>query len=124
MNNHYINKKQWGETMAKGIGGWAFLIGLVLAVVIAIFGVDQAWAIYVLAVLGLIVGFLNVTDKEMVKFLVAAIAFMLTNQALGAIVGGLPAGDILTSFFQLVNVFIAPAAAIVAISALYSITKD
>ncbi len=112
--------------MAKGIGGWAFIIGLILAILISIFGALQGtWAIYVLAILGLIVGLLNVTEKEMVKFLIAAIAFMVTFQSLSWIAPKIPLiSEFLTNFFSLVNVFIAPAAFVVAISALYSITKD
>ena len=111
--------------MSKGIGGWAFIIGLVLAVVIAIVGAASgSWAYWVLAVLGLIVGLLNITDKEVVKFLVAAIAFMVTFQALGGIVANMPLGDFFARFFQLVSVFIAPATAVVALVALYGLTRD
>ena len=97
----------------------------ILAVIIAVFGVGTgSWAYFVLAVLGLIVGLLNITDREVVRFLVAAIAFMVTFQSLGGIADAMPlAGAFLVSFFGLVNVFIAPAAAVVALSALYSTSR-
>jgi len=111
--------------MAKSIGGWAFIVGLVLAIVIALLGVQQNWAIYVLAILGLIVGLMNVSDKEVLKFLVAAIAFITTFTALSKVFAPIPLiGGFLESFFGLLVVFVAPATAVVAISALLSITKD
>jgi len=50
-------------------------------------------AYYVLAILGLIVGLFNVTDKEMVRFLVASIAFMVTFNSLSDIVSACPLGN-------------------------------
>jgi hypothetical protein len=112
--------------MGVKIGGIAFIVGLVLAVIVAIMGANNAsWAIYVLAVLGLIVGLMNVTEKESLKFLVASIAFITTFTALGTVVAPLgTVGDFLSNFFGLLVVFVSPAAAIVAISSLLAITKD
>lgn len=110
----------------KGIGGWAFLIGLVLAIVIAIIGSNAApWAITTLAILGLIVGLFNITGKEVVPFMIAAITFIVTFQSLSAILGKIPAvGGFFGNFFELLVVFVAPAAAVVAFSALLVLTKD
>jgi hypothetical protein len=107
------------------LGGWAFVIGLVLAIIIAMFGANATWPVYVLAVLGLIVGLLNVTDRETLPFLIAAIAFLLTFGTLGSIVSAIPGiGGATASFFGLVTVFIAPAAAVVAFKALFEQTRN
>lgn len=116
--------------MAKSkfkLGAWAFVIGLFLAVILAfLVGTNTPdWAIFVLAVIGIIVGILNVSGKEVQKFLVAAIAFLLSFQALSAVFTVMAVGWVAVgTFFSLLNVFIAPAAAIVAIKALFSIVKD
>ncbi|MFT4303724.1 MAG: hypothetical protein ACMXYG_04105 [Candidatus Woesearchaeota archaeon] len=110
----------------KGIGGWAFLIGLVLAIIIAIIGADSApWAITTLAILGIIVGLFNITGKEMVPFMIATLTFIVTFQSLSTVLGKIPGiGGFFENFFQLLIVFVAPAAALVAISALMILTKE
>ena len=50
------------------MGKCAFVVGLVIAVAGGL-GFEQAWFGWVLAVLGLIVGFLNINDKESQTFL-------------------------------------------------------
>lgn len=111
--------------MKKTLGGWAFVIGLIIAIVIAIVGTNQSWPIYLLLVLGLIVGLLNISEKEVGPFLIAAIAFMFTFTALSNVAEGIPAiGDTIASFLMLVNAFIAPAAAVVAFKELFAHTKN
>jgi len=105
-------------------GGIAFIIGMVLAILIALFGTTATWPIWVLAVLGLIVGLLNVTGRESGKFLLATIAFMVTFNALSRVFEPMGViGAFLNSFFGLLIIFVAPAAAIVAISSLIAITR-
>ena len=58
------------------IGHWAFILGLIISV-IAGFGGQIPALMTVLIVLGLIVGFLNVTEKESSAFLVGVIALLL-----------------------------------------------
>lgn len=106
------------------VGAWAFIVGLVLAIVIAIFGIQQAWPIYLLAILGVVVGLLNISDREVLPFLIATIAFLFTFATLSGIVSPIPGvGPSLASFFSLINVFVAPAAAVVAFKALFSQTR-
>jgi len=116
--------------MEKGsfnFGVWAFIIGLILAIVVALLSgpLPPDWAVIVLAILGIIVGLLNVTGKEVEKFLIAAIAFLLSFQSLSnvfiAISGGWTA---IGTFFNLISVFMAPAAAVVAIKALYNLARN
>ncbi len=71
------------------IGKWAFIVGLVIAVIAGIF-LQAAWVVWVLAILGVIVGFLYITAEETQNFLLAAIALTLSATALATIpmVGG------------------------------------
>jgi hypothetical protein len=111
--------------MKINFGGVAFIVGLILAVFIALFGAVGSWATWALAALGLVVGLLNVTGKESGKFLVASIAFIVTFNSLGTIFGVVPVvGPFIQSFFGQMVVFVAPATAVVAISSLIAITKN
>ncbi|MCX6750284.1 MAG: hypothetical protein NTZ83_02405 [Candidatus Pacearchaeota archaeon] len=106
------------------LGAWAFIIGLVIAIIIAIFGTNQTWPMYLLLFLGLVVGLLNITNREVGSFLLAGIAFLFTFTALSTLAGGIPLiGDTLAKFLNLVNAFIAPAVAVVAVKALFVRTK-
>jgi hypothetical protein len=65
-------------------GKWGFIIGLVIAVLAGLF-FQPTWAIWVLAILGVIVGLLNVTAEDTRGFLLAAIALTLSATALNTI---------------------------------------
>jgi len=109
------------------LGAWAFIIGLILAIIVAIVSstVVPQWAVIVLAILGIIVGLLNVTAGEAHKFLIAAIAFLLSFKSLGDVLTTLALGwGGVGTFFSLLSIFMAPAAAVVAIKALFALSKD
>jgi hypothetical protein len=97
-------------------GGWAFLAGMVLAVVAGLF-LEVPWGTFtwILALLGLVVGLLNVSTKEPQGFLLAAVALALSASA----VRSLPlVGGVLTNILANVVTFIAAAMLVVAIRAL------
>ena len=62
---------------SKGLGKWAFLIGIVIAVLASFLTAGATYIPFALLVLGLIVGFLNIADKDSTKFLIALIALMM-----------------------------------------------
>jgi hypothetical protein len=66
------------------IGKWAFILGLVLAVLAGLF-YQPDWAYWVLAILGVIVGLVNVTAEDTRGFLLAAIALVLSATALNTV---------------------------------------
>ncbi len=102
-------------------GSYAFLIGIVLAIIAAFVAVPML--ALVLAILGLIVGLLNVSDKETMPFLVAAIALGMGSAALAPF-STFPLMDKIVMVFQNIAVFVAPAAFIVAIKAIWTMAKD
>jgi len=79
-----------------------------------------------LVVLGIIVGFLNVTAKESHNFLVASMALILTTvvplEVLDSALPGL--GIAAKRTVQAIALFVAPAALIVASKAIYRLAKD
>lgn len=102
------------------IGKWAFIVGLVIAVLAGI-GLDQTWFTWVLALLGLIVGILNVTSGETQGFLLAAIALMLSANAVQEIPF---VGAQLTQILSNVVAFMAAAVLVVALRALFETVRD
>ena len=111
-------------TKKKGLGEWAFVLGVLLAVVAGLMSSLLPAGIVGLAlvVLGLIVGLLNIDKKETVNFLVAAIALMLTVLAQ---VENLPlVGQYLDSILGNILMFVAPAVLVVALKTIFSMGKD
>ena len=104
--------------MAK-YGKWTFLVGLVLAFG-ASFMSEQTWTIWVLAVLGVVAGFL-VTSADTKTFLLAAIGLSLSTKALETIPY---VGEWLTPLIANVMAFIGAAMLVVAVKALVETAKD
>lgn len=115
--------------VSQKVGSWAFILGVVIAIIAGLAaGAVVAYAGYitlVLVIIGLIVGFLNIGDKEIQPFLIAAIALMAVGAAnlvvLNTIIAGL--GTLLSIMVQNVAAFVAPAALIVALKAVYNLAK-
>jgi hypothetical protein len=102
------------------VGKWAFIVGLVLAVVVG-YIFQAEWVVWVLAVLGVIVGLLNVTREDTERFLLAAIAFALSVTALSTVpVLGLS----ITNILGYVAAFVAGAMVVVALKALFQTARS
>ncbi len=118
--------------MANQLGKWAFIIGAILAIIAGIgAGLAQTWAAgpwigAILVILGLVVGFVNISMKEVQGFLVAAIALLVAKTAgLVTLIPGLPdLGAILAGIVNMVIVLVAPAALIVALRAVYGFAAE
>ncbi|MFO8036418.1 MAG: hypothetical protein R6U57_07325 [Anaerolineales bacterium] len=101
--------------MNKQIGRWLFIAGLVLAVVAGLF-LQTAWTTWVLAVLGLVVGFFNITEAETKGFLIAAIALNVSASAFQ----GVPyVGSLVTNILGYVVAFVSGAMLVVALISLF-----
>ena len=111
--------------MGNKLGQWAFIIGVLLAIVVGVFAANLQNVIgtlsLILVLLGLVVGFLNITEKETTPFLVAAAALMLTATSvdtLNKIDLGVRLGLYLAGIVSQIAVFVAPAAVIVALKSI------
>ena len=101
------------------VGKWAFIIGLVVAVLAGLF-FQPGWAIWVLAILGLIVGLLNVTAEDTQAFLLASIALTLSATALNT----LPiVGTALSFILPFVVAFVAGATIVIALKELFQAAR-
>ncbi len=109
--------------MAKSLGAWAFLIGIILAVGLGIFsqGSIANWAAFTLAAIGIIVGFLNVTDKEVTPFLMAGVSLLLASYFGGQAMSALPLAK---GVMDAINILFAPATIIVALKSVFAMAKE
>jgi len=109
--------------MDEKIGSWAFIIGVVVAILAGILtaypmaGLEtiMVWIPLLLVLLGLIVGFLNIGDKEVQPFLLAAIALVVVGIAKAGLAEIPAIGFLLISIMGNIAVFAAPAVLIVSL---------
>ena len=117
-------------------GAWAFLIGVVLAVLIGLSTTlipipalaEYSAEIYgILVVLGIVVGFLNVTSKDSQTFLLAgAVLVIVSKFGMESVTGsliGIGIGDAVSSTFAALLALFVPATIIVALKTVFSITN-
>jgi hypothetical protein len=119
-------KDEKGQGMMAKVGPWAFILGLVLAAVMGLVLKPITIGMLVfLGVLGLVVGLLNVTDKETNTYLIASIAFLISASSFKVVLEPIPfIGEAAAPFLTNVVFFIAPGVAVVALKALYNLSKD
>jgi hypothetical protein len=112
--------------MGRSIGAWAFLIGVLVAVLIGA-GFSQATTttIGLLALLGLIVGLLNVTGEETTEFLLAGtVLVIVTGMGGNTINSALGVGNIISGILDAIMILFVPATIVVALKSVFTIAKD
>src|SRR3989338_750584 len=129
----YINKPLGGENqMEKKIGQYSFIGGVIIAVVLGLvpasaLGGATPWLASLLVVLGLIVGFLNVTGKETKEFmLVATVLVIAAFVAKGSeTLGGVEfIGPYLVGIFTQIIAFVVPATIVVGLKDIWSLGQN
>jgi hypothetical protein len=107
------------------IGMAAFSVGLVMAIIYGVIARDNASVILGLVILGIIVGLLNITRREIVLLLITAVALIVVGKAsfsaLDDLVNGL--GASLNGIVSYLAVFMAPAAVITAVRAIWAVGR-
>lgn len=101
------------------LGIWVFYIGVIVAIISGLIALGS-WTTWVLLIAGLVVGFLNVSDKNAVSFLIALLALSATGLALNAIP---TVGDIIGRIVANLVTFVSPAGLVVSLKALWSWCK-
>lgn len=122
MGEHTMARKKNRSVMEK-VGVWAYVVGFLIALIVALIspvGLASTW-IVVLAILGFIVGLLNIADSEVHLYLTASVAFIVSAWAFMAMIGN---WMFLKTFMQAIIVFTAPGALVVSFKALYHVAKD
>ncbi len=112
------------DNTVQRIGAWAFILGVILAIIIGLFGTGQAWVstwTSILVLLGLIVGLLNVTAKETRDYLLSAVVLVIVAgfgvQQLGSVS---VVGPYLAGILAAIMSFVIPATVVVALKEIYS----
>ena len=115
------------KVLSNLLGSWAFLVGILLAVITGVV-TGMGWANWdstmvtgVLAVIGLIVGILNITAKESNQFLLSGLVLILAS------VFGMSIMASVTTAPQILAALLAmfvPAVIIVAVKSIFSVSKN
>ncbi len=121
------------KSKSASLGGYAFIVGFVLAAIIGaatafnmLSGDLMGISLLVLAVLGLIVSAMNISDKEVGGYLLAAIALLLSANSFNSLAAIMGPKTLLfvSAFMNAVISFVGPATLLTAFKAIYSITRD
>lgn len=126
------------KSMLEAVGSWTFILGVILALLVGILSAfmrvkPQAMGMIaaIMAVLGLIVGLLNINDREVNSFIIAAIGLSVGSvslTSLGSIMTQTAAtaalGQMIQSAFSVFGTFVAGAVVIPALKSVYKISKD
>lgn len=67
---------------SNAIGSWAFLIGVILAVILGLFGTLTSTMMIILVIIGLLIGLFNIADEEVQPFLMSG-AILIIASAFG-----------------------------------------
>lgn len=117
------------------VGAWAFLIGVVLAILIGLLaGIFDSIEINpmilgILSILGVFVGYF-VAEKDVRTFLIASVSLVIVSYTgisgliLGAAVSGFGIGKIISSVLQTLLALFVPATIIVALKSVFSISSS
>ena len=110
------------KTAKRGnkIGGWAFLIGVILAVLLGFMGSLSISVLYILAVIGLIVGLLNIADEEATPFLMSGAVLIIASSLGQNVIGGI---SILSRILDALLAIFVPATIIVAIRNVFALAR-
>jgi|SRR3989338_4347728 len=125
------------KSKENNLGAWAFLVGVVLAVIVGIFTTlipipsltkYSAQVYGLLAILGLIVGgFIKIEGKESQTFLLAGtILVIISKFGMDSVRGsliGIGIGDTVSSVFAALLVLFVPATIILALKTVFSVAK-
>jgi len=103
------------------VGGWAFLLGVLLAVVVGLFpNAGTPGVMMILALVGLVVGLLNIGDKEVTQFLFSGLVLVLISSAGINLMADIPfVSGILTALL----VIFVPATIVVAVKNVLSLAR-
>lgn len=120
-------KKVKAKKTFGSLGSWSFLVGIILAVVLGLgFGVEAygATLVWIVFLLGLVVGLLNITDNEVSAFLTSGTILVLVS-FLGVQVGVFESlAPIIANVLRGILTLFVPATIIVALKAAFVLAEN
>ncbi len=102
------------------LGSWAFLVGVVLALIFAFVTMSDGIAL-TLFILGILIGLLNITSKQVQPFLLAAVALVIVS-SLGQ--GALVRIDWVLNMLNNMLLLFVPATVVVALKSVFGLAKN
>ena len=113
------------------VGAYAFLIGVIFAIIMGlsqkIFSITYSNSPYAfLVILGMIIGFLNVGDRDSMTFLIASLSLVIVSgfgQSALIYVSNIPFLSSLTAILAALLVMFVPATIIVALKVVFNLAK-
>ena len=102
------------------LGSWSFLIGVILAIIFGLFGALSTNLTYILVILGIIIGLLNIGDEEVAPFLMAGVVLVIVSILGQAVVARVPIFD---NMLQALAVLFVPATIIVALKSVFTLAR-
>jgi len=119
-------KVSTGKRAAGIIGGLAFVVGFILALVGGIVARENGGIVLALVILGILVAVLNITAKEVMPIMIAAIALIVAGGAniftpLDRLVSGL--GASFNGIITYLAAFMVPVAIISAVRAVIALAR-
>jgi len=111
-------------TSANLVGKVLFIAGVILALLAGLVpNLEQfPWVLWVLVILGALVGVININPQEQTSFLVAGIALLLVSVGIVAFLQEL--GSIVAQIFSNIIAFVAPTVFIVAVISILNLARD
>jgi hypothetical protein len=115
--------------MDKKLGHYSFIIGVILAIVLGLvsLGTATVWLSSLLVILGLLVGFINVSGKETREFLMVSAVLIIAAGVGGAsnTLGSVQAvGPYLSGVFTQVLAFVVPATVVVCLKDIWMLGQN
>lgn len=125
------------KSRENSIGAWAFLIGVILAIVVGLFTMlipipaltkYSSFIYLILVILGMVIGFsINATGRDSQTFLITgAIIVIVSKFGMESVISsliGIGAGDTASSIFASLLALFVPATIIVALKSVFGIAK-
>ncbi|HLC54049.1 MAG TPA: hypothetical protein VJK07_00275 [Candidatus Nanoarchaeia archaeon] len=103
------------------VGRWAFLIGVLLAIILGALGIVNSTWMSALILIGLIVGFLNISERESSPFLLAGVSLIIASALGKDVMSGLP---VLYNILQTLLAVFVPSTIVVAIKHVFSLARN
>lgn len=117
-----VMAKRQKRSRDSNVGHWAFLIGVLLATIAGFVPQLQTPKVtLILALLGLLVGLLNITAKETQAFLVASVALVIAADAAADIIS---LGVLLSVILGNIVTFVFPATLLVAFTSIWKLASE
>ena len=116
-----FHKSSFEKFVEKYVGKWAFALGIIFAFVLGFLGIITGGWIIFLIIIGLIIGLLNVTEKETTAFLISGVILTIISVLGGSVFYDIPfVAQVLDAFIM---IFV-PATVIVAAKSIFNLAKD